>query len=106
MPTKPHIVMICLPDDTPDRRTALADLRTALCLHKGVDIDDIDPARGYDLSLASYLRVRASWEYHIREWGLDSYARSGHVDARAYWERHRPQYLAEYPWPEEMEGAL
>lgn len=101
MLTRPNIVMLTLDEATPDRRTALADLRAALCLHTGVDIDDIDPASGHDMSLRSYLSVRSQWERHIREWGLDEYMRAGQQRTLAAWGRRRPQYLTAYPWPEE-----
>lgn len=100
MPRKPSLVLMGLADDLPDRRTALADLRTALCLHLGVDIDDIDPASGHNRSLDSYLRVRASWvRAHKEDPGSDWLARNS-AEARANWERVRPQYLIDHPWPE------
>lgn len=102
----PNIAMTNLPRDTPDRRTSLADLRTALCLHTGVDIDDIDPASGHDLSLSSYLTVRAQWESHIKEYELSAHTEAGHARALAKWRRRRPEYLTEHPWPTpEQEGA-
>ncbi|MCP3017336.1 hypothetical protein NGM33_28795 [Nocardiopsis dassonvillei] len=100
MPRKPSLVLMGLPDDLPDRRTALADLRTALCLHLDVDIDDIDPASGHNRSLDSYLRVRASWvRAHKEDPDSDWLARNS-AEARANWERVRPQYLIDHPWPE------
>ncbi|KOX10173.1 hypothetical protein [Nocardiopsis sp. NRRL B-16309] len=99
-PRKPSLVLMGLAHNLPDRRTALADLRTALCLHIGVDMADIDPASGYNRSLDSYLRVRATWvRAHEESPGSDWTARSS-KEARANWERVRPQYLADHPWPE------
>lgn len=98
-PRKPSLVLMGLADDLPDRRTALADLRIALCLYLGVDMDDIDPASGYNRSLDAYLRVRASWaREHDRspDWWTWGHSKQ----ARANWERVRPQYLIDHPWPE------
>lgn len=99
-PRKPSLVLMGLADDLPDRRTALADLRIALCLYLGVDPDDIDPASGYNHSLDAYLRVRASWvRAHEESPGSDWTARNSR-EARASWELKRPQYLIDHPWPE------
>lgn len=98
-PRKPSLVIMGLADDLPDRRTALADLRIALCLYLGVDPDDIDPASGYNHSLDAYLRVRASWvREHERspDWWTWEHSKL----ARASWEQARPQYLVDHPWPE------
>lgn len=86
MPTPPNVVMLCLPQDTPDRRTALADLRAAVCVYAGVAVDDIDPASGYDLSERSYLDSLARWTEHFMvhgpsEWTVRECA-SARVPAR------------------------
>lgn len=99
MPSRPNITMICLPDDLPDRRTALNDLRAALCLCTGVHIDDIHPASGHDLSLRSYLRVREEWIEQHRN-NPDEWTHRNSAQVHAMWERNRPKYLADHPWPE------
>lgn len=53
--------LLSIPADVPDRRTALVDARTALCLARGVDVEDIDLASGHDLSFPAYERARQSW---------------------------------------------
>ncbi|WP_158920588.1 hypothetical protein [Streptomyces sp. NBRC 109706] len=73
----------------PDRRTSLADARTALCLARGTAIADIDPATGYDYSDAAYETVRASWRTHAENWSED-YDPPRYEAARAQWARHRP----------------
>lgn len=99
MPRKPSRVITSLPTDLPDRRTALADLRIALCFYHGVDIDDIHPASGYSLSLDAYLSVRASWERAYKDTPDCEWLHRHSADARADWEHDRPQYLIDYPWP-------
>jgi hypothetical protein len=37
-------------DNDPDQRTSMADSRIALNIARGVALDDIDPANGYDYS--------------------------------------------------------
>jgi hypothetical protein len=97
--------MLLLPYDAPDRRTSLADLRTAICLKNGVAIDDIDPASGYDHSRAAYERARASWRRHIAEWPEAQYAqRPSYADARANWLRIRPDWDDDWLAPEAPAG--
>lgn len=98
-PRKPSLVLMGLTHDLPDRRTALADLRIALCLHLGVDMDDIDAASGYNHSLDTYLKSRASWARAHKE-DPNEWSARGAAEARANWERVRPQYLIDHPWPE------
>lgn len=100
MPRKPSLVLIGLPRELPDRRTALADLRTALCLHTGVDLTDIHPASGHNLSLDAYLLSRRSYALALRDEPDSEQVREYARDARAYWERIRPRYLADHPWPD------
>lgn len=98
MPSKPNITMITLHPDTPDRRTALNDLRAALCIYVGVELDDIHPASGHDLSLDSYLSIRAQWaEQHAKN--PDEWTNRNSAQVRAMWEHDRPKYLAGHPWP-------
>lgn len=91
--------MMTVPLEHPDARTSLADLRTALCIASGVDLDDIDPAAGHDHSLSAYLSVRDSWARMLAE-SDDWWSREHSENARAIWQQLRPKYLAEHPWPE------
>jgi len=99
----PGSAMFLLPYDAPDRRTSMADLRTAICLKNGVHIDDIDPASGYDHSRAGYETVRASWSRLYAEdpnakdsaWFARHYAK-----ARANWLRIRPDWDDDWLAPE------
>lgn len=83
-----------------DRWATLADCRTALVLARGVDIADIDPTTGHNISRAAYERSRESWLRLIAdEGGWTSYTEQGCAEAGANWARRRPQYLADLPWP-------
>lgn len=79
----------------PDARTTLADLRSALCIAHGVDLDDIDPAQGYDMSRRSFDTACLSWRGVL---GLSSERmRTGYERARAYWQARRPEWMADWP---------
>lgn len=84
----------------------MADSRIALCLARGVDPDDIDPASGYDYSRRAYDRVRQSWIWNIKMHGLsDTYDRP-HLDkALANWTTHRPEFTAGDDWLAEGAAA-
>lgn len=94
----PHLVN--LPADAPDRAATVADLRTAQSLAAGAAPEDIDPATGADLSLASYLVVRESWVSHLTHHPPGDLTPAWWGEARAYWEARRPKHLADHPWPE------
>ncbi|MFC9818007.1 hypothetical protein ACFVJM_38830 [Streptomyces virginiae] len=82
-----------------DRATAMADARTALCLAAGVDIEDIDPASGYDISRRAYRRSRQSWIDHMGQEGLSYfYVRPDLEKVVARWTERRPQYTAGDDW--------
>lgn len=83
----------------PDQHTSMADSRIALCIARGVHLEDIDPSNGYDYSRRSYDTVRASWIQIIREHGWsEQYDRHGLDRAHANWAAHRPQYAAGDDW--------
>jgi hypothetical protein len=86
----------------PDKRTSLADARIALCLARGVAMDDIDPSMGYDYSRAAYDESRRSWVLFIRDEGWsDFYDKQGRFDpAPAYdnWSMRRPHFTAGDDW--------
>jgi len=82
-----------------DHATAMADARTALCLATGVDIEDIDPASGHDISRRSYERSRQSWIDHIKQEGLSYfYVRPDLDKVMARWTERRPEYTAGDDW--------
>ncbi|HEY5835033.1 hypothetical protein [Streptomyces sp.] len=83
----------------PDQRTSMADARIALCLAAGTDMDDIDPASGYDYSQRAYNSSRQSWidkvKYHrFSEW----YDREPLNETLANWAAHRPDATAGDDW--------
>lgn len=87
-------------DDTdPDKRTSMADSRIALCIARGVHMDDIDPASGYDYSRTAYDSTRHSWVWNIKQHGFndiyDGPALTRHI---ANWTAHRPDYIAGDDW--------
>jgi hypothetical protein len=83
----------------PDQRTSMADSRIALNIARGVDLDDIDPASGYDYSRAAYDRCRQSWVVNIRDHGhSDMYEGDALRRATANWTAHRPDYIAGDDW--------
>lgn len=82
-----------------DQRTSMADARIALCIARGVAMDDIDPASGYDYSRAAYDESRRSWVIYIRDWGLSDFYDRPHLDrAIANWATRRPDFLAGDDW--------
>jgi len=93
-----HLAMILLPDDAPDRRTSLADLRIALCLELGVDMADIDPARGTNVSRAAYEKARHSWRRHASE--EPNFPERMYREARANWLARRPDWDDDWLAPE------
>ncbi|MET9935553.1 MULTISPECIES: hypothetical protein [unclassified Streptomyces] len=89
-----------------DRTTAMADARTALCLAAGVDIEDIDPASGYDISRHAYERSRRSWIDHMKQEGLSYFYIRPHLEeVIAQWAKRRPQYTAGDDWESEAVEA-
>lgn len=82
-----------------DRFGSLADARAAMCLAAGVDIDDIDPAGGYDMSRRAYESSRRSWINHIRDTGLSHWYVRPHLEkVVAMWAGHRPEDMAGDDW--------
>lgn len=83
----------------PDNRTSMADSRIALNIARGVGMDDIDPASGYDCSRAAYDESRRSWVIYIRDWGLSDIYDRPHFDrAITNWATRRPDFLAGDDW--------
>lgn len=91
---------------SPDRRTSMADARIALCIARGVDLDDIDPASGYNRSRDAYDRCRESWISNIRFHGFShAFDGEGLRRAVATWTAHRPNFIASDDWLAEAEKA-
>jgi hypothetical protein len=83
----------------PDKRTSMADSRIALCIAGGVDMDDIDPASGYNHSRAAYDRCRDSWVWNIKQHGFsDIYDGPAIARAIANWTTHRPDFIEGDDW--------
>lgn len=84
----------------PDRRTYLADARIALCLARGVNMDDIDPASGCDYSRRAYAAARASWVWMVKVHGFSDWHGDGErlADELATWTKHRPDFTAGDDW--------
>ncbi|MFJ1932652.1 hypothetical protein ACIOGZ_08255 [Kitasatospora sp. NPDC088160] len=89
-----------------DRRTSMADARTAICLNSGVALDDIDAASGYNYSRRAYDRVRASWVDLIRQHGYSEFYEMRDIDeVRARWAEKRPDFVEGDDWlPEAFEA--
>lgn len=82
-----------------DVRTSMADARMALCVARGVDLDDIDPTTGYNYSRTTYDRVRQSWVSNIKYHGFsDSYDGDSLRRAVADWTASRPDFIADDDW--------
>ncbi|SHL74186.1 hypothetical protein [Streptomyces yunnanensis] len=82
-----------------DRLTSMADARIAIGAAQGVDLDDIDPASGYDYSRRAYDNVRRSWIVNIKYHGWSPFYEQQHLDkALASWTEHRPEFTAGDDW--------
>ena len=87
------------PEQIVDRRTSLADAQIALCVARGVALDDIDPFSGYSMSRSAYDAARHSWISLIKFHGFnDDYDQQPLDDALAWWAERRPQYMAGDDW--------
>jgi hypothetical protein len=85
--------------DGVEQRTSMNDARMALCIAMGVDLEDIDPSTGHDISRASYESSRASWVRHVAQFGWSDFY-DGPVLAEAVerWTARRPQFTAGDDW--------
>lgn len=83
----------------PDQRTSMADARIAFCLARGVAMDDVNPASGYNYSRRAYDRCRQSWVSNIKDHGLSDFYEGGALRrAIATWTAHRPDFVAGDDW--------
>jgi len=90
----------------PDRRTSLADCRIALCLARGVPVDDIDPAQGYDLSDRAYKAVRDRWLEEAAAAPESDWLRVNYEQVREKWADRRPDLAGDWPeWAAVSEGV-
>jgi hypothetical protein len=81
-----------------DHQTAMADARAALCLATGVPPELISPL-GYNISDESYERVKASWVYHIGQWGWSAQFDGPYLRAAFdLWRRDRPDLAVDGDW--------
>lgn len=81
-----------------DMRTSMDDARTALCIARGVDLNDIDPATGHDYSRRAYESVRQSWLDLITTHGLTEHIEQQVREVRAMWAERRPEWVEGDPW--------
>lgn len=87
------------PEQIVDRRTSLADAQIALCVARGVALDDIDPFSGYSMSRSAYDAARHSWISFIKFQGFnEGYDQQPLDKALAFWLERRPQYLNGDDW--------
>jgi hypothetical protein len=82
----------------PDMATSRADARIALCIAKGVSLEDIDSSLGYDISDRAYHHVRASHVRNLREQPGSEYAERDARWGHALWLRHRPDLAEGDDW--------
>lgn len=82
-----------------EQRTDMDDARIALCVAMGVDLEDIDPSTGHDISRRSYESSRDSWVGHIAQFGWsDLYDGPVLAEVMERWTARRPQYTAGDDW--------
>lgn len=101
-----HLIRHYADSTDPDQRTSMADARIAFCLARGVAMDDIDPASGYDYSRRAYDSCRHSWVWNIKVHGFSTaYEGVGLKRAIANWTAHRPDFIAGDDWLADAEKA-
>lgn len=76
----------------PDWRAARADLRAASCLASGVDLDDIDPRLGFDISRSAYESVRSQWQGLLAADADNQWTQQSYREVRAMWLAYRPEW--------------
>lgn len=81
----------------PDAATTRADLRTAICIARGRDVEDICPSMGYDLSAAGFRTARDSWREHLAAHRPNEWTWAEHDRARAFWAKARPDLIGDWP---------
>lgn len=82
-----------------ENRTDMDDARIALCIAAGVDMDDIHPGTGQDMSRRSYESVRKSWVDHIAMFGFSEFYDGPHLSGTLYrWTAWNPAYTDGDDW--------
>ncbi|KPI31404.1 hypothetical protein OV320_2620 [Actinobacteria bacterium OV320] len=81
-----------------EQRTSVDDARIALCIALGVDLDDIDPTSGHNLSRSAYESVRESWRWNIQMHGWTEWWERSLNEALASWRERRPEFLDGDDW--------
>ncbi|MEU7317455.1 hypothetical protein [Streptomyces sp. NPDC007083] len=84
----------------------MADCRIALCLARGLPIDEIDAVRGYDLSERAYREVRDRWLEEADAHPDSDWLRTRYQHAFESWARHRPDLVGDWPeWADATERS-
>lgn len=84
--------------DGVEQRTSMNDVRTALCIALGRDLDDIDATSGHDYSREAYEHVRGSWRWNIQMHGWNDWFERGINEALANWRARRPEFVDGDDW--------
>lgn len=82
-----------------ETRTDMDDARIALCVAAGVDLDDIDPSSGHNMSREAYGRSRESWVDHIAMFGYSDFYDEPHLTkALDRWTAWNPAFTDGDDW--------
>lgn len=81
-----------------EQRTSMNDARIALCVAMGVELDDIEPTSGHDMSRRAYESVRESWRWNIRMHGWSEWYEREYLKAIARWAERRPEFTEGDDW--------
>lgn len=81
-----------------EQRTSVNDARIALCIARGVDLDDIDVTSGSNLSREAYEAVRHSWRWNIQMHGWNEWWERNLNETLAWWRERRPKFLDGDDW--------
>lgn len=89
-----------------EQRTSVNDARIALCIALGVDVDDIDPTSGCDLTRGAYENVRHSWRWNIQMHGWNDWWERNLNEALAWWRERRPEFVDGDDWDDWLAGII
>lgn len=82
-----------------DSRTSMNDARIALCVARGIALEDIDAASGHDWSRRGYESVRQSWRIHAADVGaFGEWSQAAYEEAFARWAERRPEFTDGDDW--------
>lgn len=82
-----------------EQRTDMDDARIALCVATGVDLEDIHPSSGHDMSRTAYESSRKSWVDHIAMFGYSEFYDGPHLaEALDLWTAWNPAYTDGDDW--------